>query len=94
MPTEIGCRPAATPGHSFERSTPNDHDSAAKSPPKTIAVALEEQIGAPPSVVTSGRAFVAEKILNLAFANDAKVRESDPCRYVVDSLTLSRPPLP
>jgi hypothetical protein len=94
LPTEIGCRPAATPGHSFERSTPNDHDSAAKSPPKTIAVALEEQIGAPPSVVTSGRAFVAEKILNLAFANDAKVRESDPCRYVVDSLTLSRPPLP
>ena len=55
LPTETGCRPAATPGHPFERSTPNDRDSAEKSPPRTIAVALEEQIGAPPSVVASGR---------------------------------------
>lgn len=75
LPTETGCRPAATPGHPFERSTPNDRDSAEKIPPKTIAVALEEQTGAPPSVVASGSGFVAEKILDLAFANDVKVRE-------------------
>jgi flagellar biosynthesis protein len=61
-------------------------------------VALEEQIGAPPSVVASGRGFVAEKILDLAFANDVKVREDTDlvqilaAMYVV-SPTLSLPPL-
>lgn len=44
--------------------------------PKTIAVALEEQAGnQAPKVVASGRGFVAEQILAIAFANGVKVRE-------------------
>jgi len=44
--------------------------------PKTIAVALEEQPGqAAPKVTASGRGFVAEQILQIAFANNVKVRE-------------------
>jgi flagellar biosynthesis protein len=45
-------------------------------PPKTIAVALEEQPGeAVPMVTATGRGFVAEQILAVAFANGVKVRE-------------------
>ena len=44
--------------------------------PKTIAVALEEQPNnAAPRVTASGRGFVAEQILQIAFANGVKVRE-------------------
>jgi flagellar biosynthesis protein len=46
-----------------------------KDPPKTIAVAIEEQAGsAAPKVTATGRGFVAEQILQIAFANDVKVR--------------------
>lgn len=41
----------------------------------TIAVALEEQPDqAAPIVTASGRGFVAEQILQIAFANNVKVR--------------------
>jgi flagellar biosynthesis protein len=44
-------------------------------PPKTIAVAVEEQTGAAaPRITASGRGYVAEQILHIAFANDVKVR--------------------
>ena len=44
--------------------------------PKTIAVALAEQPGnLAPKVTASGRGFVAEQILAIAFANGIKVRE-------------------
>ena len=50
--------------------------SSAESAPKTIAVALEEQDGqAPPKITASGRGFVAEQILQVAFSNGVKVRE-------------------
>ena len=46
-----------------------------KQPPKTIAIALEEQAGsAAPKVSATGRGYVAEQILEIAFANDVKVR--------------------
>ncbi len=45
-------------------------------PPATVAVALEERAGTSAPVVTaSGRGFVAEQILAIAFANGVKVRE-------------------
>ncbi len=45
-------------------------------PPKTIAVAVEEQAGsAAPKVSATGRGYVAEQILALAFARGIKVRE-------------------
>lgn len=44
--------------------------------PKTIAVALEEQgDNKAPKITASGRGFVAEQILEIAFANGIKVRE-------------------
>jgi flagellar biosynthesis protein len=44
--------------------------------PRTIAVALEEQPGhTAPIITASGRGFVAEQILEIAFANGVKVRE-------------------
>lgn len=47
-----------------------------REPPKTIAVALEEQPGqAAPTVTAAGCGFVAEQILSIAFANGVKVRE-------------------
>lgn len=49
---------------------PTSHDA-----PDTIAVALEDQAGsAAPIVTASGRGFVAEQILAIAFANNVKVR--------------------
>lgn len=45
-------------------------------PPKTIAVAVEERAGsAAPKVSATGRGYVAEQILALAFARGIKVRE-------------------
>ncbi|MBL8631232.1 MAG: EscU/YscU/HrcU family type III secretion system export apparatus switch protein [Rhodospirillaceae bacterium] len=51
-----------------ESSTPSDA-------PATIAVALEEQPdNAAPIITASGKGFVAEQILQIAFANNVKVR--------------------
>ena len=45
-------------------------------PPPTIAVALEERAGSQtPKITASGRGFVAEQILQIAFASGVKVRE-------------------
>ncbi len=53
-----------------------DQNSSPASVPKTIAVALEEQpAGAAPKITATGRGFVAEQILEIAFANNVKVRE-------------------
>lgn len=54
-------------------------------------MALEEQIGAPPSVVASGRGFVAEKILDLAFANDVKVREDADLVQILAAMYVDSP---
>ena len=54
-----------------------------REPPKTIAVALEEQPGqAAPTVTASGRGFVAEQILSIAFANGVKAAVSEILTYV------------
>ena len=46
-----------------------------KEPPKTIAVAIEEQAdGSTPKITASGRGHLAEKILDVAFAAGVKVR--------------------
>ncbi|MSO98058.1 MAG: flagellar protein FhlB [Rhodospirillaceae bacterium] len=55
-----------------KRQSPSSSDQ----PPVPIAVALEEQAGASVPIITaSGRGFVAEQILAIAFANGVKVRE-------------------
>jgi flagellar biosynthesis protein len=49
--------------------------SAPSDPQATIAVALEEQPdNTAPIITASGKGFVAEQILQIAFANNVKVR--------------------
>jgi flagellar biosynthesis protein len=44
-------------------------------PPKTVAIAVEEQTdGTAPKITASGRGHLAEKILEVAFAAGVKVR--------------------
>ena len=57
----------------------SEHDKTLKNgaKPQAIAVALtyETGVSGTPRVVASGRGFLAEQILELAFANGVKVRE-------------------
>lgn len=75
---------------------PKDNDSAhtnarAIEPAKSIAVALEDQGSSAPKVVASGRGFVAEKILELAFANDVKVREDKDLVQILAAVDVDSP---
>ncbi|MCC7166223.1 MAG: EscU/YscU/HrcU family type III secretion system export apparatus switch protein [Rhodospirillales bacterium] len=56
---------------------PHDPKRPARPKPEPVAVALDyrPEISEAPRVVASGRGFVAEKILELAFAHGVKVRE-------------------
>lgn len=54
---------------------PRTPPQATPAPPQSVAVALEEQVGQSAPVITaSGRGYVAEQILAIAFANGVKVR--------------------
>jgi len=52
---------------------------------------LEEQADAAPAVVASGRGLVAEKILELAFANDVKVREDADLAQILAAVDVDSP---
>lgn len=55
--------------------TPKTKASSPSDAPESVAVALEEQAGQSAPVITAtGRGFVAEQILAIAFANGVKVR--------------------
>jgi flagellar biosynthesis protein len=56
--------------------------------PKTIAVAVEETRGASPKVSATGRGFVAEQILEIAFARGIKVREDADLVQVLAALDV------
>ena len=56
--------------------------------PKTIAVAVEEAGGATPKVSATGRGFVAEQILEIAFARGIKVREDADLVQVLAALDV------
>jgi flagellar biosynthesis protein len=63
-------------GRPFGPLMNTDRPQPPKDIPKTIAVALEEQAGlSAPKITATGRGFVAEQILAIAFANGVKVRE-------------------
>ena len=75
---------------------PKDDDSvksgfSEQNPPNTIAIALEEQVDLAPKVVASGRGFVAEKILELAFANGVRVREDADLVQILDAVDVDSP---
>ncbi len=55
--------------------TPRTPPKGTPAPPQSVAVALEEQAGQNAPVITaSGRGYIAEQILAIAFANGVKVR--------------------
>lgn len=75
---------------------PQDDDSAKRNaraiePSKTIAVALEEQDDSAPKIVASGRGYVAEKILELAFENDVRVREDKDLVQILAAVEVDSP---
>lgn len=59
--------------------------------PSTIAIALQEEDDSAPTVIASGRGFVAEKILELAFANDVRVREDSDLVQILSSVDVDSP---
>lgn len=70
---------------------PKSSDSVEKNPPNTIAVALEEQEDSAPIVLASGSGFIAEKILELAFANDVRVREDSDLVQILAAVDVDSP---
>lgn len=60
------------------------------SPPRQVAVALRYQKGNDPAprVTASGRGFVAEEILRLAFQNGVKVREDAELAELLDAVEI------
>lgn len=72
---------------------PNDSGASQSgtSPPRTIAVALDDQGELAPKVVASGRGFLAEKILELAFANDVRVREDADLVQILAAVDVDSP---
>jgi flagellar biosynthesis protein len=58
-------------------------------PPKTIAVAVEEQAdGQAPKITASGRGHLAEKILEVAFAAGVKVRSDADLVQILDAIEI------
>ncbi len=58
---------------------------------RPIAVALNYQKGDLPKVVASGRGAIAEKILEIAFANGVKVREDRDLAELLSAVELNCP---
>ena len=59
--------------------------------PKTIAIALEEQSDSAPKIIATGRGFIAEQILDVAFANDVKVREDSDLAQILSAIDVDSP---
>ncbi|WP_207476442.1 EscU/YscU/HrcU family type III secretion system export apparatus switch protein [Arenibaculum pallidiluteum] len=59
-------------------------------PKQPIAVALQYELGGPelPRVTATGRGSIAEKILELAFANGVKVREDADLAEILSAVDL------
>lgn len=78
-------------------STPSEENDSAPSnarliePSKSIAVALKDQGESAPSVIASGKGFVAEKIIELAFANDVRVREDSDLVQILAAVDVDSP---
>lgn len=58
-------------------------------PPKTVAVAIEEQAdGQTPKITASGRGHLAEKILEVAFAAGVKVRSDADLVQILEAVEV------
>ncbi|MCC7167154.1 MAG: EscU/YscU/HrcU family type III secretion system export apparatus switch protein [Rhodospirillales bacterium] len=69
---------------------PRDPKDPNRPKPESVAVALEynPDKAEAPRVVASGRGFVAEKILELAFAHGIKVREDADLAQILSAIDL------
>ncbi|TNE62084.1 MAG: flagellar protein FhlB [Alphaproteobacteria bacterium] len=60
--------------------------------PTTKAVAIKDNAeGAPPSITAKGHGFVAEKILDIAFAEGVKVRQDSDLIELLDAFEVESP---
>lgn len=78
--------------------TPKDrrdltHSNISKKPVRQTAVALKDGTleGKLPEITASGRGKIAEKILELAFANDIKVREDSALAEMLAAMDIDSP---
>lgn len=64
-----------------------------KIPEKKTAVALEDRLeeGKAPKITAAGRGKIAEKILQLAFENDIKVREDSDLAEMLTKIEIDSP---
>ena len=64
-----------------------------KKPKRQTAVALKESevLGEAPTIAAAGRGRIAEKILQLAFDNDVKVREDSALAEMLATVELDSP---
>ena len=71
---------------------PND-DNPLKPPEKQLAVAITHDVetNAIPEITASGRGFIAETILRLAFENDVKVREDETLAKMLTDIDIDSP---
>lgn len=65
-------------------------DRQGKKPSEQIAIALDYEIGGKdaPVVVAGGRGAIAEQILEIAFANDVKVREDADLAQLLSTIDI------
>jgi len=92
LPTDSG--PAWTASEKADSAKfdkiPGRDELPAGGPPDTVAVALEHapEAGGLPRVVASGKGYVAEQILTLAFANDVRVRRDADLAQILSVIDL------
>lgn len=69
---------------------PNRHGGLPGTVPETVAIALEHEPaeGQTPRVIASGRGFVAERILELAFAHGVRVRQDADLAQMLSAIDI------
>ncbi len=74
-----------------DQDAPDREFSAEGKKRRPVAVALNYQKGDLPKVVAAGRGAIAEKILEIAFANGVKVREDRDLAELLAAVELNCP---
>ncbi len=67
---------------------PENKDSREKKKALAVALSYAEDSGAAPKVVAGGRGSIAEQILQIAFANDIKVREDPDLAELLSAIDI------
>jgi len=77
----------------YGEDTPDQSNIETIDPTKTIAVAIEDRAekGLKPKITAAARGLIAEKILDIAFANDIKVRKDSDLAQMLAEFELESP---